>query len=74
MGPVLFEQDLIEAKTTVQDRLTFLQGELEKCDKQIHDRESQQQDIGNRVSEKQREMQERAQKAAMQVLQEQDDA
>ena len=28
VGPVLFEQDLTEAQSTVSDRLTFLQGEL----------------------------------------------
>lgn len=42
VGPVLVKQELSEAVSTVKKRITFIKGELERCDKNISASEEKQ--------------------------------
>ena len=42
VGPVLVKQEVTEAISTVKKRITFIKGELERCDKNITSSEEKQ--------------------------------
>ena len=61
VGPVLVKQEVPEAISTVKKRITFIKGELERCDKSISDSEEKQTTCRESLVKIQQEYQEKVQ-------------
>lgn len=64
VGPVLIKNDLSEAKDTVEKRLEFITGELKKTESFIQTKETQAQELAQKIQEMQMAMQRAAVEAA----------
>ncbi len=51
IGPALIKQDLVEAKSNVSKRVSYIKGEIDRIDSQHKGLESKQKDRENEVSE-----------------------
>lgn len=67
VGPVLVKQEVPEAISTVKKRITFIKGELERCDKNITDSEDKQTKCRETLVKIQQELQEKMQASAPQA-------
>jgi len=71
VGPVLMRNDLDDAKQTVEKRLEYITGELNKLEKKIEDTEKKASEAAEKVQKMQSAMQQAAAEAARAVAQQQ---
>ena len=64
VGPVLIKNDLSEAKDTVEKRLEFITGEIKKVESFIQTKETETQELAQKIQEMQMAMQRAAVEAA----------
>ena len=67
VGPVLMKHELSDAKQTVEKRIEFIQGDLEKTERRIADKENEAQGVARKIQEIQGRMQEEAKGQAMEA-------
>lgn len=64
VGPVLIKNELSEAKDTVEKRLEFITGEIKKVEVFIQTKETESQELAQKIQEMQMAMQRAAVEAA----------